>query len=154
MGTKALNILNIKRDNLGRILVTEVKIDDSVFVLFNIQNANTEPEQLHTLNDLINILETFKDIQNKIVVLGGDINVILNASLDSKGGTPIIKKKAIAKLTQITENLDLFDIWRICNPKKNDLLLGNTILLVLFKDVQIIFSYPILSKNLLKPQTL
>ena len=69
VGTKALvNILNIKRDNLGRILVIEVKVDDSVFVLINIYNANTEPEQLHTLNDLINILENFENIQNKSVV--------------------------------------------------------------------------------------
>ena len=86
MGKKALNILNIKRDNIGCILVIEVKIDNSVFVLINIYNANTESEQLHTLNDLINILETFKDIQNKSTVLGDDFNVILNLSLDSYGG--------------------------------------------------------------------
>ena len=55
-------------------------------MLINIYNANTESEQLHTLNDLINILETFEDIQNKSVVLGGDFNVILNPSLDSEGG--------------------------------------------------------------------
>ena len=93
MGKKALNILNIKRDNLGHILGIEVKIDNSIFVLINIYNANTESEQLHTLNDLINILETFEDIQNKSVVLGGDFNVILNPSLDSEGGRPVIKKK-------------------------------------------------------------
>ena len=74
MGKKASNILNIKHDNLGRILVTEVKIDDSVFLLIKMYNANTESEQLHTLNDLINILETFEDIENKSVVLGGDFN--------------------------------------------------------------------------------
>ena len=118
MGTKALNILNIKRDNLGRILVIEVKIHDSVFVLINIYNANTEPEQLHTLNDLINIQKTFEDIQNKSIVLGGDFNVILNPCLDSGGGKPVIKKKTIAKLIQMTENLDLCDIWRIHNPKR------------------------------------
>ena len=55
-------------------------------MLINIYNANTESEQLHTLNDLINILETFKDIQNKSTVLGDDFNVILNLSLDSYGG--------------------------------------------------------------------
>ena len=118
MGTKALNILNITRDNLGRILVIEVKIDDSVIVLINIDNANTESEQLHTLNDLVNILETIEDIQNKSVVLGGDFNVILNPFLDSEGGKPVIKKRTIAKLIQITENLDLCDIWRIRNPKR------------------------------------
>ena len=67
-------------------MVIELKIDNSVFVLINIYNANTESEQLHTLNDLINILETFKDIQNKSTVLGDDFNVILNLSLDSYGG--------------------------------------------------------------------
>ena len=101
MGGKALNILNKTRDNLGRILVIEVKIDDSVFVFINIYNANTESEQLHTLNDLVNILETFEYIQNKHVVLGGDFNVILNPSLDSESGKPVIKKRTIAKLIEI-----------------------------------------------------
>ena len=118
MGTKTLNILNIKRDTIGCILVIEVKTDDSVSALINIYNANNEPEQLHTLNDLINILETFEDVQNKSVVLVGDFNVILNPSIDFKGGKPAIKKKTIAKIIQITENLDLCDIWRICNPKR------------------------------------
>ena len=87
-------------------------------MLINIYNANTEAEQLHRLNDLINILETFEDIQNKSFVLGGDFNVILNPSLDSEGGKPVIKKRTIAKLIQITENLDLCDIWKIRNPKR------------------------------------
>ena len=87
-------------------------------MLINIYNANTESEQLYTLNDLTNILEIFKDIQNKSVVLSGYFNVILNLSLDSEGGKPIIKKRTIAKLIQITENLDLCDIWRIRKPKR------------------------------------
>ena len=99
-------------------MVIEVKIDDSVFVLISICKANTEPEQLHTLNDLINILETFEDIQNKSIVLADDFNVILNPSQDSEGGKPVIKKKTISKLIQITENLDVCDIWRIHNPKR------------------------------------
>ena len=60
-------------------------------MLINIYNANTGSEQLHTLNDLITILETFEDIQNKSVRLGGDFNGILNPYLDSKGGNPVIK---------------------------------------------------------------
>ena len=134
VGTKALNILNTKRDDLGRILAIEVKIDDSVFVLINIYNANTESEQLLTLNDLINILETFEDIQEKSVVLGGDFNVIFNPSLDSEGGKLVIKRETMAKLIQIVGTLDLCDIWSIRNPIKNDLLLDSTILRVSFKD--------------------
>ena len=119
MGTKALNILNIKCDNLGRILIIEVRIDDSIFVLINIYNANTEPEQLHT--DLLNILETFKGKQNKNVVLGGDFKVVLNPSLDSEGGKPVFKKQTTAKLIQVIKNLDLCDIWIIRNPKRKRL---------------------------------
>ena len=60
IGFVGTNILNVKPDNLGPILVIEVKIDDSVFVYINVYNANIEPEQMHTLNNLINVLETFK----------------------------------------------------------------------------------------------
>ena len=35
-----------------------------------------------------------------------------------EGGKPVIKKKTIAKLIQVTGNLDLCDICRICNPKR------------------------------------
>ena len=67
VGAKTVNILNIKRDNLECIFVIRIKIDDSVFVLINIYNTNTKPEQLHTLNDLMNILETFEDTQKKVL---------------------------------------------------------------------------------------
>ena len=64
---------------------------------YNIYNLNTKTEQLHTLNDFSNILETFDDIQTKNVISGGDFNLNLNPSLDSEGGKPVIKKKT-AKL--------------------------------------------------------
>ena len=88
-----------------------LKIDDTVFVLINIYNANTESEQLGTLLDKV------KDIQSKNIVLGGDFNVIFVISLESLGGDPCLKKKSIAKLIQIKEKFDLCDIWRIRNPK-------------------------------------
>ena len=78
-------------------------------MLINIYNASTEPE-LHTLSYLINILETFEDIQNKSIVFGGDFNVKLNLSLDLEGGKQDIKKKAIAKLIQTTDYQDLWSI--------------------------------------------
>ena len=102
VATKAWNILNIRRDNLGRILVIEVKLDDSIFVLINIYN--TESELLRTLKNLVNILGTFWDIQDKSADLGGDFlgGVIFNPSLDLEGGKPAAKNRTIAKLIQIT----------------------------------------------------
>ena len=94
-------------------MVIEVKTDDSVFVLINIYNANTESEQLHTLNNLINILETFEDIWDKSVVLGGDFNVIFNPSLDSEGGKPVITKENISKVNTI--NIKSRPLWYLEN---------------------------------------
>ena len=94
-------------------MVIEVKTDDSVFVLINIYNANTESEQLHTLNNLINILETFEDIWDKSVVLGGDFNVIFNPSLNSEGGKPVITKENISKVNTI--NIKSRPLWYLEN---------------------------------------
>ena len=71
---------------------------DTVFVLINIYNANTESEQLETLSDLVSIIDKVKDIQSKNIVLGGDFNVLFNISLKSLGGNPCLKNKSIAKL--------------------------------------------------------
>ena len=101
-------------------------------MFINIYIANTGPEQLHILSGLISILETFEDIQNKSVVLGGEFNVISNPSLDFEGAKPVIEKETIEKLIQITENLGLCHIWRT-------IYLCNTILMVLLKMFRLFF---------------
>ena len=94
VGTKTLNVLNINRDNLGRILIIEKKLAIPSLCLLTF--TKLIPSQK---------IQTF-------VIFG-----------------------------------------EFANLKENDLLLDNTIL-VLFKDDQIAFSYLILSKNLLKLQIL
>ena len=116
-GSKIIEQIKKISDKSGRILIVEAKIDDTVFVLINIYNSNTESEQLETLLDLASIIDKVKDIQSKNIVLGGDFNVIFDISLESLGGNPCLKKKSIAKLIQIKEKFDLCDIWRIRNPK-------------------------------------
>ena len=111
--SKTMEQTNKISDKSGRILLVEETIDDTVFVLINIYNANTESEQLETLSDLVSIKGKVKDIQSKNIVLGGDFIVIFDISLESLGGNPCLKKKSIEKLIQIKEKFDLCDIWRI-----------------------------------------
>ena len=98
-------------------MLLDVKIDDTVFVLVNICNTNTENDQLQTLSDLNDILGNINDIETKNIILGGDFNVFFNLSLEASGGNPVLKKKSIAKLIQLKEKFSLCDIWRIRNPK-------------------------------------
>ena len=112
-GSKKIAQINKISDKSVRIVLVEATIDDTVFVLINIYNVNTESEQLQTLSELVSIIDKVKDIQSKNIVLGGDFNVIFDISLESLGGNPCLKKKSIAKLIQIKEKFDLCDIWRI-----------------------------------------
>ena len=50
----------------GRVLIVEMlrKIDETTFLLVKIYDPNTETEQVATLHDLDNMLETIKDIIN------------------------------------------------------------------------------------------
>ena len=61
------------------------------------------------------MLETIKDLSDKLTVLAGDF--FFDASLDSYGGKPTLEKKSVAKYIELKENFDLRDIWRIRNPK-------------------------------------
>ena len=102
-----------KTDKSGRILLVEATIDDIVFVPINTYNVNIEFQQLEALSDLISIIDKIKDIKRKIIVLGGDFNVLFDISLEISGGNPCLKKKPIAKLIQIKEKINLCEIWRI-----------------------------------------
>ena len=59
---------NKKCDNSRRILQLEINIDDSLFVLINIYNANNEPDQIKTLHDLGKISDRVGDILNKNII--------------------------------------------------------------------------------------
>ena len=85
-------------DKSGRILLVEATVDDTVFVLINTYNFNTESEQLQTLSDIVSILDKVKDIQSKNIVLGGDFSVIFDISLESLGGKSLFEKEIKCKI--------------------------------------------------------
>ena len=104
-------------DKKGRVLVLDARIDNFDFLLINIYNANTEKEQVSVLNELTTILSNFENIHNHNVFLAGDFNIFCNASLDAKGGAPILKSRSINKPIELNETLDLCDLRRIRNLK-------------------------------------
>ena len=55
-----VDVLDKKTDKNGRILISDVMVDETNFVLVNIYNPNTGKEQVTTLLDLGQMLETIK----------------------------------------------------------------------------------------------
>ena len=63
------------------------------------------------------MLETIKDLCDKHIVLAGNFNFFFDTFLESYRGKPTLKKKSTAKFIELKKKLDLYDIWRIRNPK-------------------------------------
>ena len=117
-GSKKFELVQKLTDNNGRLLVVEAKIDDNIFILVNIYNANIESEQILTLNELNTLLESLNITDDKKVIIGGDFNFIFDISFDALGGNPKLKKGSITKFIEIKEKFDLCDIWKVRNPNK------------------------------------
>ena len=96
-------------------MLLEINIDDKLFVLMNIYNANNKLDQVKALSGLN--LDCVNDIQNKDIIFSGDSNIIFDSFHDAQDGNPILKKHTLVKTVQIKERLNLVDIWRIRNPK-------------------------------------
>ena len=118
LGNMNFNVLNKIQDNDGRILVLDVQVDDTTFLLINLYNANKECEQLNVLTPLCNFLNNITDLHCKNVLFGGDFNVFFDTNYETQGGNPKLKKKSVAKLIHIKKCLKLCDIWQIRNLKK------------------------------------
>ena len=105
-------------DKNGRILIIDVNIDKIRYVLVNIYDVNTEVEQVEVLSERSELMKNIHFSEESRIVLAGELNVVFDGKLETKGGKPSLKQKSVAKLLELKEEYDLCDIWRIRNPKK------------------------------------
>ena len=112
-------------DNSGRILVLDVTIDGTKYLLINLYNGKTETEQFKILESLSKILKDFQDLSEKNITFAGDFNLFFD-QLESAAGNPILKELAVSKLIELKVSLNC-DIWQIRNPKPKHFLFGNVI---------------------------
>ena len=57
------------------------------------------------------MLEAFDDLENKIIILGGDFNLFLDPVIEAEGGNPVLNTSSVSKLIEIKEKYNLCDIW-------------------------------------------
>ena len=68
-GTETFFVNKQETDKEGRILILDVSINDSKYILINLYNANIEKEQIDVLNSIFVVLEKF-DINKKTTNYG------------------------------------------------------------------------------------
>ena len=91
-GAKSFILEERKTDKNGLLLLFDVRMDEQNFVLVNLYNANTEKDQLNTINELSEILKSVNNISAKQITLGEDFNLYFDSLLESQGENPISKK--------------------------------------------------------------
>ena len=104
-------------DDNGKILILEVTISNTEYLLVNFYNTNTEQEHLKTLQNLSVMLENFDSFCSNDVIIADDFNLFFSKKLECKGGIPYFKYHSVNHIIQILETFDLCDIWRIINSK-------------------------------------
>ena len=54
----------------------------------------------------------------KQIILAGDFHLFFDSNLEAKGDKPILKEKSVARMIELKEEYDFYDIWRIRNQLK------------------------------------
>ena len=63
-GKETFNVKKQETDKEGRILILDVSVNDSEYILINLYNANTEKEQINVFSNMFALLKKF-DINKK-----------------------------------------------------------------------------------------
>ena len=82
-GTGTFTVKKQQTDKEGPILILDVSINDSEYILINLYNTNTENEQINVLRSLSKLLEDFDISLTKQLVIPGDFNLFFNSKLEA-----------------------------------------------------------------------
>ena len=103
-------ISNLVKDNEGRLIMCELQYDNQNFLLCNLYNYNTDDPGIIKL-----IQENMQGFTAENIIIGGDFNFVMNDDLDAKNQCTSHNSTRMV-LSQLIDNNDLVDIWRIKNP--------------------------------------
>ncbi|RUA07179.1 MAG: hypothetical protein DSY43_00385 [Gammaproteobacteria bacterium] len=115
--TLDFEVKNKLLDDNGRYVILDATIQNSPFLLVNIYTPNKVGEQRLFFKLLKEKIQSLDNSENAIL-LGGDLNIILNPDLDGSGGKLSSKKESVKDFEDLMLTFDLSDIWRLRNPKK------------------------------------
>ena len=94
-GKRSFKFLKKKNSENGPFLILEAMIEDCVSILINLYNTYTKNKLVSTWEKINLMLQTFDDLENKTIILGGNFNLFLESVLGTEGGSPVLKKSSI-----------------------------------------------------------
>ena len=97
----------------GRFVIIDIKICNIVYTIINIYGPNKDNPTFFKSVDT-----ELDNFQCDNIIYGGDLNCVLNLSLDKKGGRKYTNIKSQNEIRNFMVKRDLVDIWRFNNPGK------------------------------------
>ena len=111
------NIVNIRRDTNGRMILLDIERNGTVYTVGNIYapTRNFEQDQRLVFREFTNYLE---QMQNVHIVLGGDYNLYMIPRLDKLDTMPEHHDNQNYRedITSFLDINNLVDVWRTLNP--------------------------------------
>ena len=86
--TEKITVKKQQTDQEGRILILDISLNDSRYILIDLYNTNTEKEQIEVLSNLFALLTTFDINPKQHLIMAGDFNLSFNSKLDVVGRNP------------------------------------------------------------------
>ena len=78
-GIKDFTVVSKVCDRKGRILILDVVLNNTNFLLISFSKSNLEPDKICTLSTLLKLLEREKRFNNKNIILGGYSNLFFDS---------------------------------------------------------------------------
>ena len=106
-----LKLLKTFSDPEGRFLIIDIEVDERKITLANIYAPNEDNPCF-----FMKVYDHLLDFNCEEVIIGGDFNLVLDIEKDKNGGQPKTHNNSLKIVKNISEQLDLTDIWRTINP--------------------------------------
>ena len=90
-GSKSVTITKEISDNSHCILVSQIKIENEIYLLDNLYNSNTEAEEFEALHELETIVLKFDANEYNHIIFSGGFNILFNTYFEATGGNAKLK---------------------------------------------------------------
>ena len=125
-----VNIEQIICDNNGRYILAEALVEGDKFVFLNICAPNDQTQQVQFLKGLSNFV--LNKHAGERMVLGGDLNCVMN-EIDKRGGRSFEQKKTvIQKMKTLMRTHNLIDTWSCKHPNEQAFTWNNSSMKIWF----------------------
>ena len=99
-------------DQEGRYIIIDMKINNKILTLVCIYAPNNNNPTFFQ-----NPLDQILSFECEEVIMGGDLNLVMEVQKDKKGGNATTHRNSLKEIQNIVNSLDLIDVWRSLNPE-------------------------------------